>query len=358
MEAYYGVDIEAVRRRLTLLWNRECLDRCCVQVTAPKDRAHPYVETFPETQEELRLYYTDADRILARNLERLEKTHFAGEALPIVFPYMGTGGHAKYLAGCRVEYRPGTVWIHPAFEDYDGFDFSYDENNPVLAHEVEVLRALSQAGMGRFLVGQPDNCGSFDALSQLRGPDLMMDFYDQPEKVAAAGEQIVSVLLAAEEKLFAATRENNLGGSVLGWMGTWSQGKHLQLQCDLSVMISPELFREFIVPELTRTSRALDNAIYHFDGIEQIRHLDALLAIDSIDMIQWTQVAGQPPAQDFLPQLQRIQKAGKGIMMFVDKAQIDPLLDGLSPEGLLLSVGDAVDAQEAEDIVSHIKYRF
>ena len=84
-----------------------------------------------------------------------------------------------------------------------------------------------------------------------------------------------------------------------------------QVQCDLSVMISPDYYKEFVLPELEASTEWADYVVYHLDGQEQIRHLDYILSVDAIKMIQWTPVAGQPPTTTFIPVLQRIQKAGE-----------------------------------------------
>ena len=120
------------------------------------------------------------------------------------------------------------------------------------------------------------------------------DLLDQPDEVKEAGRQMVDTLIASGDEMFEVLRENCDQGSVNGWYGTWSPGKHMQLQCDLSVMISPNMFEEFIMEELGRTTKWLDYSIYHLDGIEQTRFLDMLLSIKELNMIQWTQVEGQP----------------------------------------------------------------
>ncbi len=349
-------DLEKRLQRLELLWHNEILDRCCVSVEAPKHAHDPYIVKQPTDPIELRKWYMDGDWILKRNLEKIQKTHYAGDAMPNVFPYFGTGGHAKYVCTQKdVEYTPDTIWIHPMLEDYHSFDFTLHKDNPFLVEELKVLTYLATEGRGKFFVGFPDNTGSFDALSQLRGNvPIMMDLLDNPEEVKHATNQLVDILIESGDQIFDVLKKNNLGGSTHSWMTTWSPGRHAQLQCDASVMMSNQDFETFIVPELTRTSQWLDNATYHFDGMEQIRHLDSLLSIDTINMIQWTQVDGQPPVTQFIPELKRIQQAGKGLMLLAWKHQVKELLDELSPRGIILRVLDAKDAEEAEDIVSFV----
>ena len=128
----------------------------------------------------------------------------------------------------------------------------------------------------------------------------------------------------------------------------------MQLQCDLSVMISPEMFGEFIVEELTRTAGWLDHAIYHMDGLEQLRHLDLILAVPGIDMIQWVQVAGQPDITQNLKEVHRIQKAGKGLVVQAYKSQLDTIVREISPYGLDLLIMDAANPDEADEIVKFV----
>lgn len=352
----YKQDWETVKKRFELLWQNEILDRCCVSVPAPLDKNNPYIETPPTTQEELKKWYTDPEWILKRNEERFQKTYFGGDALPCIFPYFGTGGHGKYLSN-TVQYSPDTIWMSPAFEDYDTFDFSFQKNNnDVFRQEVNTIALLAKEGQDRFFVGSPDNCGSYDALAQLRGEsDLLFDMMDKPDKVKHAAMRVVDVLLESGDALFEAIQQNNYGGSIHGGYGTWAPGRHWQLQCDISVMISPEMFREFIMEELRRTAEYLDFAIYHMDGIEQIRFLDDILSIKEINMIQWVQVTGQPPAIQFVPELKKIQAAGKGIVIEVYKNQIKDLMEAISPKGLYLRVIDAATPEEADDIVRFVQ---
>ena len=66
------------------------------------------------------------------------------------------------------------------------------------------------------------------------------------------------------------------------------------MQCDMSVMFSKEMYREFIVDELEQQMEWLEYPVYHFDGVEQEQHLDYILGLKKLKAIQWTHVAGQP----------------------------------------------------------------
>ncbi len=64
------------------------------------------------------------------------------------------------------------------------------------------------------------------------------------------------------------------------------------MQCDFSAMISPYQFRNFIQHSLKEQAEHLDNVLYHLDGPDAIKHVDAVMEIEKIDALQWT--SGDP----------------------------------------------------------------
>jgi len=200
-----------------------------------------------------------------------------------------------------------------------------------------------------------DCTGNIDALSHLMGPDnLMFKMLEEPEEVLAALGTIQSAYRKIHETSYHLVKDVNMGGSCVGWLRTWAPGFHSQMQSDMSVMFSNDMFRQFVEPELRAQTELLDYSLYHLDGIEQIRHLDTLLSIPKLHTIQWTQVAGQPPCTDFLPELQKIQKAGKNLLIHITPQQIEPLLQNLSSRGLCLNLS-AGSQEEGEAILRRIE---
>jgi hypothetical protein len=104
-------------------------------------------------------------------------------------------------------------------------------------------------------------------------------------------------------------------------------------------MISRSMFSEFVVPALTVQSRRLDYILYHLDGTTALQHLDALLAIERIQAIQWTPQAGQPGGGDkcWYDLYRRIRRAGKAVQATGVKAEeVVPLVETLGPAGLFI----------------------
>lgn len=351
---WFKDDWDKAKERLTALWHNEIIDRACVSVAVRKDGAQNTPEPMPDTAEGLRQYFTDGEWIHRRQMKRFEHTAFYGEAHPTVWCNFGTAGHAKYFRNARFEFSPNTVWYGPSLQEGEIPEYLGDDG--FLAVEKQCMAYLSEAGKGIYYVSQPDNCGILDALAHLRGSnELLMDILDNPDWVHGCLQSITEGWLRSSTDLFDITKANNDGGSAHGWMGTWSPGRHQQLQCDFSVMISPAMYEEFVLPELDRLTKWLDHSIYHLDGQEQVRHLDMILSLPQLNMVQWTPVAGQPPTSGFIPELKRIQQAGKGLVLFPKKHEVPALTMELSPHGVHFVVMDAASEQEARDIVSMVE---
>lgn len=113
MKIKYKKDWKQVKKRLTALWEREVVDRCCISVIAPKDKNNDIdIDMFAacdsDDPETLKMHWEDPEYILKRNLTRMENTFFGGEALPQIFLNFGTAGHAIYF-GADYQYTPESI---------------------------------------------------------------------------------------------------------------------------------------------------------------------------------------------------------------------------------------------------------
>jgi len=332
----YKPDWEKSKQRFEALWENEIIDRCCISVMAPKDGGEPY-EPYPEKYEDQIKYWTDPEWILRRNIRMMENTFYGGDAIPMINTAIGPCAHAAFF-GCEYSFKENTVWFEEAIKDWDTDELKFDPKNKLYLQFKKNLQYLSKEGKGKFFVAMPDHTSSIDALAHIRGSEnVLTDLFLEPENVKAALKTITDVWIDTNNDYYGYTQPCNDGGSCVGWLNTWAPGRHSQLQCDISVMISPEFFEEFVMEELTRAADSMDYPIYHFDGVEQIRHLDMLLSIKNLKMIQWTQVAGQPSITENIPVLQKIQAAGKGLLINSwDMPKIRTLIDNLSPKGLYI----------------------
>ena len=341
---------DKIKVRFEALWENEIVDRCCINITTWKKGAKLKEFSEPRDEAALLTYRTDPHMINERFLELDKNVYYAGDAVPILALNFGANAYSTQF-GCKPIADENTIWFTESVKDWDKDELIYDPNDEYTQLFLKTMKELAILGKDKYFVSMGDNTSALDALAQIRGTqNLMMDFICEPERVKNATKILIDAWLHMNERQFDILKETGQDGSCIGWLSTWALGKHSQLQCDLSVMISPEQFDEFASEELTRAANSLDNALYHFDGIEQTRHLDCLLSIEKIKMIQWTNVPGQPPVTDCFDTLKRIQAAGKGLLLILTPDQIETVMENLSSKGLYI-VTNANSEEEADYLV-------
>ncbi len=342
----YKDNWEDAKAHYEAYWNKDYLERCCLAISIRRTGGKNLFPDRAYTAEEL---YTDPRCIHERMMNHCEHTEFLYECIPSRILDFGTAGECQYF-GSIPQYTPGTIWFSPILDEPDSNLLVYDRSR--FDRHKKITQDLVALAADNYFVGMNDNCGIIDGLAHLRGTEnLLVDMVDNPDFVHEARDKILAVWKETQQEYFDVVRENNLGGSSHSWMQLWAPGRHLQLQCDYSCMISPAMFEEFVLPELEETSAAFDHATYHFDGIEQLRHLDMILSVKTIDNIQWTRVAGQPETSENIEALQKIQKAGKGLVLLPGRDEIEFLMRNLSHKGLQIVVGGMDSREEAEDLV-------
>ena len=344
---FYKPDIDKTIERMTAYWQREIVDRCCVAALVMPPMLSP-----DELGVSCYDYYFNIEVLLKRHEDNIEKTWFGGDAMPSIFPNFGVGAHSLYFGG-GIDCRPDTIWFQPFMEDWAGLP-EFNPDSCWLKLHYELVEAFSAAAKGRYFTALPDNVGILDALVNMRGPrELLCDLIDYPEEVKLMLKKIWLAYKETTSRFFELANANNMGGTIHYWMYLWAPGTLHQIQSDFSVMISPKMYEEFVLPELEEISAWLDYSVYHLDGQEQIKHLDHILSVRDIDAVQWTSVAGQPKASTFIPVLQRIQRAGKNLVLFPQPSEVETLMQNLSSKGLQLVVY-LPDKESGEELVNNV----
>jgi hypothetical protein len=205
---------------------------------------------------------------------------------------------------------------------------AYSEDDVWFARIADISRAAAQRWQGAVQVSVTDIGGGLDILASFRPSEkLLLDLYDSPERVKELTWQIHEAWLRYYEYFDVLLKSTNPGYSA--WPSIFSSDPHYMLQCDFAYMIGPDMFDEFVRPELAAVCKKLPNCMYHLDGPGQIPHLDSLLSIPELKGIQWVPGAGNPDARYWPEIYQKIRKAGKLIQAFGGPAVLDALYEQL-----------------------------
>jgi hypothetical protein len=287
---------------------------------------------------------------------RMSRYSYKADILPVANTQLGPGSLAAIL-GANLEGREDTIWIR---EDA-GFDNTivFDKNNEWYRLHLDLLKACKTKAKGNYMVGCPDLMEGMDVLASLKGSDnVLMDMILDPDKTLEQLQAVNDVYFEVFDAIYDIINED--GEMAFCYFSLWGPGKTSKLQCDISIMISPEDFRTFSLPFLKEQCNKIDYTLYHLDGVDAIRHLDALLEIENLNAIQWTPGYGQPQGGD--PQwyglYKKILAGGKSVMAnWVQLKELQPLLDNVGNQGLHINI-DFKSEKEIDEALRIIeKYR-
>jgi hypothetical protein len=251
---------------------------------------------------------------------------------------------------------PGTVWCEPVGEEIDDLRFNYDPDNFYWQFSQKLGREQRRLGQGKFLLQFPDLIEGLDTLAAMRGTEkLLLDLIERPEWVHQCLRQITDRYFHYYDVLYDLMRDE-VGGSIY-WL--WAPGRVAKFQCDFSAMISPGMFKEFMVPVLTEMCERVSYCLYHWDGPGAIPHHDHLLSIPKLRMLQWTAGAGvEPPAHPrWWRMYHKTIEAGKKLYIGLESMdEVEPLCREFGPKlkqfYLTLSVPTMKDAEHVLAMVS------
>lgn len=310
---------------------------------APACEGAPNEETQPPPEvESLQTRYTDAEIRSRSNHHKLAHQSFPAEVLPIADTDIGPGSLSLFL-GAEPGFSPETVWFEPCIHDCADPEalppLQFDESNKWWQVTEAILLACAKLGKDKYMVGCPDLCENIDILANLRDAQtLLMDMIERPEWVEQKVAEINQVWFEVYQSIYDIIKLPD-GSSAFGAFRLWGPGKTAKVQCDASAMFSPDMFRRFVVPNLTQQCQWLDNSMYHLDGTQAVCHLESLLEIESLDAIEWTPQAGIEGGGDprWFDMYQRILDAGKSLQVVgVKDNQIIPLLDAIGGKGVYI----------------------
>lgn len=348
---------EETRRHFDAWWQHEGLIISCWG--APQAKPPHELVLDPGTPP-LVESYTEAKLRAQLNHYNLSRGTYPADNLPIASTDIGPGSLALYI-GAEPGFSRETVWYIPSIAHVE-----HPEKLPPLRFDPEnhwwkitevTAQTMAHLSQGKYVVGFPDLIENVDILSALRDPQtLMMDMIERPEWVLEKINEINIVYFEVFQRLYDIIKLPD-DSSVFGAFALWGSGKTAKVQCDASAMFSPDMFNTFVTPALTAQCAWLDHSMYHLDGTQCICHLDHLLAIETLDAIEWTPQSGIEQGGDprWYPLYQRILDAGKSVQIVgVTLEEVIPLLDKIGGKGVYIMTSYA-DERSFETLLEKVE---
>lgn len=341
-------DFDKTMKRFEALFECEITDRPPVNITIAKRNTAGFPLKSYDTWEEK---WMDLEYRVEEQVHRLESTEFLGDSLPIAWPNMGPEIFSAWC-GCGYNYGETTTWSDPCIHDWEtDYDKAVlDWEHPLLKKTIEYTDRLIEASQDRFIVGFTDFHPGGDHIAALRDPqELCFDMIENVDfvknKLVDSYADYMAVYDMFYEKLSAA------GMPSTSWLPLAYYGRFYIPSNDFSCMISKETFDDIFLPGIIEECRFLDRSIYHLDGPGALHHLDSLLAIDELDVIQWVCGSGNEGFARWLPVYKKIQDGGKAAQVFMDVSDMDLMFENLKPEGIWIGGISGVDDVETAEYV-------
>ncbi|MEI7437261.1 MAG: hypothetical protein WCL16_10715 [bacterium] len=361
----YKDDWPEARGRLTNLWEGKPADRPCIAVAVSKAQhtilkpadKHDRKEWGSHLQLSNESLWLDPDFVIPDALSKIDSTWWGGEAIP---SYLLMGGWVISLGG-RPRFDARTIWFDTFAVDFDKpHPFHHNPHDPWVTKFFRLYSAMAKAaGKDDFLVGSPAILPVHDLLSMHLGTqEFMTALYDHPEwmlKAILDGAKELIQVRAELRQQFSGQHDFWYGNA--GWMPFWAPTEYIGTQSDLSCMLSPDHFEQFVVPELDLYGKAFGAMWYHLDGGDAVHHLPRLLSLPYMRAIQYVPHPGEPlNGVAHLPMYRKIQEAGRIVHIEVTMDQVEPLCRALDPSLLMLDVSWMFKTTgEAQDLLESAK---
>jgi len=231
------------------------------------------------------------------------------------------------------------MWPRPVLgPNYEGIEqITPDDDNPWLIKLLALTRALVDANDGSYLVTHTLQRGPIDMLSALLGDVRMgLTFYDAPETIA-------EILARATQAFIKVTNDQyalipSFEGGWAPWVyGIWAPGTVIRFQSDSASQISPDMYREQILPHDRTIMRAFDYSILDLHSGGTMHLHKVLMDVEELDAISVTidPYESAPSIEDLIPTFAAILEAKSlSISGGMTREQLDKLRRTL-PSGCL-----------------------
>jgi 5-methyltetrahydrofolate--homocysteine methyltransferase len=260
-------------------------------------------------------FSTPPEKIIDLVLKHFASSRFYGDAYHAWFPNFGPGALTAMVGG-KGHLMPNTVWFDGgslAHVEPEDLTLRFNPEAPWTKRIAAITAEAAKHDLNEIVAGQTDIGGASDILASFRhGEAYMFDLFDRPDTV----KRLMQEIHTAWHECFQFYR------GLLGadypysyWSCTLSQRSHAMLQADVSYMISPQQFGEFVLPELQQSCKKLERGFYHLDGKGELPHLDQILSIKELAGVQWVPGAGAPPLQEWPEVLNKIADSGKKLQL-------------------------------------------
>ncbi len=319
-------DLEEAARRWDAFYAGQIIDRPVVCVNAWRSDQRLYGPSYRQR------VLGDMDATIDQALAHAEAIYWGGESVPAFMPSFGPDEVAVFC-GAELKWADGsgdTNWSVRFVDDWDAaLPLRIQEDNPLWRRCLALYRRAADRMAGKMVLTMLDLHTNMDLLLAVRGGErLCLDCVDRPETIDRAMESARAVFPPLWKAVSEAGRMDELGYCH----NYYSMEGAATLQCDFSCMISPAMFRRWVLPALEEEATIAKHVVYHWDGPGALVHTDDLCASKGLHSLSYVPGAGNGSHLDNIDVLKRVQAGGKAVQAWGSPEEVKVMHRELKPE--------------------------
>jgi hypothetical protein len=339
-------DWKHLRKRYMAYWAGEVSDNAIIthiqnpNPLASKTPSEPWMTDASDSK------YLNPEKLYKLKKWRSEFWNWHTDLFKYMTPSYGPNVFIGFC-GAKVAFGSNTVWHEPVISSVDEFhEIHFDQDNIYWKALLENIDYMIKNHINEHHIGLPDFGGPTDWISSVMGTEnFLFACVEHPDAVRDFALRLTRECNEAFDIAYRIIGEAN-DGSV-NWMPIWSEECLGTVQDDMAINFSPQMYAEIFLPALKVMSGHTKNTVLHWhDGCAH--HLDNILSIDEIDLIQFGHDPNTGPFRNFISQMQNIQASGKKLFIScVDAGDVEFFISHLDPKGLMMIINTANDQESA-----------
>ncbi len=329
-----------LRERYRAFWDMQLRDEAIIaHVQNPNPHQPPPA---PWMLEQSDGKYCNPEKFYQLSRWRRTSWNWYADLFRYLTPSYGPNVFAGFCGG-RPQFGADTVWHEPVMDSLDQADrVHFEEDNPYWKIHLDTLAYFSERCAGVRQLAMTDFGGPADWISTLMGTEnFLIATIEEPDRMRDFAIRLAHECNRAFDLVRPQVTAANDGAA--NWMPVWSDRPMGTVQDDIAINLSPTMYREVFLPALQVMAAHTERTVLHWhDGCHL--HLDNLLAVDEIDLIQYGHDPNSPPFRQGLDNMRKIQAAGKRLFIScVEAEDAEFFIDNLDPRGLMMIINTSSD---------------
>jgi len=243
------------------------------------------------------------------------------------------------MLGCEIYATESSFISSPWLKNLDEIDkIQFNSENKWFKKYMEFLIQLEKISKGRFPIGQPILRGPSDMAGAIMGQtELVYALSDNPEKMKVLFGKLTDVFLNLISHQYEEISEF-YGGYSLGFYHVWAPERCIWYQEDLSALLSPAYYCEFLKECNEKICKNYKYTAMHIHP-SSFFIIDELMKINNLKVIEVNKDIGGPSIEEMMPQFKKILKS-KSLIIWGDLnfSDLKMILNELPSKGLYLNI--------------------